>query len=190
MKVLKALSSAIFLVACTSLYSQNISKYLDNGIRSEGKNILKIGYDPLNGELPLIYEHLAIKNKFSFEVGAGPVWLEKQNNLHPDEPLPIKQTGLGFTAWIRPKVYFRSYPERIYVSSYPKFTIMDKKLFIDIALLNIGYQRIVLRRMIIAAEAGLAFRFYKDPLWEGSVEVSNTTVHIQVPVMVNLGYMF
>jgi hypothetical protein len=133
-ELMRALLSLLFWLACTSfLYSQDISGYLDDGIGSEGKNMLKIAYDPLNGELPLIFEH-SFGRKFSLETGTGPVWIAMQNRFQKDDPLPIKQTGLGFTVWVRPKVYFRTYPERIYVSSYPKITVMDNKLFFDVRL--------------------------------------------------------
>jgi len=161
-ELFKALLPVLFGVVCTScLYSQDISGYLDDGIGSKGKNILKIAFDPLNGELPLIFEH-SFGEKFSLEAGGGPVWIAMQNRFYKDEPLPINQTGVGFTAWIRPKVYFRSYPEQFYISAYPKFTVMDKKLFFDVAWMNIGYQRIILNRLVIAAEVGVGFRFYKD----------------------------
>ena len=187
---MKALLSLLFWVACTSfLYSQDISGYLDDGIGSEGKNMLKIAFDPLNGELPLIFEH-SFGRKFSLEAGAGPVWIAMQNRFQKDDPLPIKQTGFGFTAWVRPKVYFRTYPERIYVSVYPKFTVMDKKLFFDVALMNIGYQRILLNRIVIAAEVGAEFRFYKNSSGNSSVEGFDNPVHILFPVLVNIGYLF
>ncbi|MCX6305922.1 MAG: hypothetical protein NT040_13250 [Bacteroidetes bacterium] len=187
---MKVLLSLLFGIAFTScLLSQDISGYLDDGISSKGRNILKIAFDPLNGELPLIFEH-SFGRKFSLEAGAGPVWIAMQNRFQTEDPLPIKQTGVGFTAWVRPKVYFRSYPEQLYFSAYPKFTVMDKKLFFDVALLNIGYQRILLRRIVIAGEVGAEFRFYKNSSGNSSAEGSDNTVHILFPVLLNLGYLF
>ena len=187
---MKALLSLLFSIVCTSfLHSQDISGYLDDGIKSEGKNMLKIAFDPLNGELPVIFEH-SFHRKFSLEAGAGPVWIAMQNRIQKDDPLPIKQTGLGFTAWVRPKVYFRMYPERFYVSFYPKFTVMDKKLFFDVAWMNIGYQRILLNRIVIAAEVGVEFRFYKNSSGNSSVEGFDYPMHIQIPVLLNVGYLF
>ncbi|HSN50725.1 MAG TPA: hypothetical protein VLR52_05790, partial [Bacteroidales bacterium] len=182
--------SVLFWVTCSSsLYSQDISGYLDDGIGSEGKNMFKIAFDPLNGELPLIFEH-SFGRKFSLEAGTGPIWIAMQNLIQQDDSLPIKQTGLGFTAWIRPKVYFRSYPEQFYFSVYPKFTVMDKKLFFDVAWMNIGYQRIILNRLVFAAEVGVGFRFYKDSSGTISAEQSENMVHILFPVLLSLGYLF
>ena len=187
---MKVLLSLLFWIACTScLHSQDISGYLDDGIRSEGKNMLKIAFDPLNGELPLVFEH-SFGRKFSLEAGAGPVWIAMQNRFQTEDPLPVEQSGVGFTAWVRPKLYFRSYPEKLYFSVYPKFTVMDKKLFFDVALINIGYQRILLRRIVIAGEVGAGFRFYKNPSGNSSTEDSGNTVHILFPVLLNLGYLF
>ena len=67
---------------------------------------------------------------------------------------------------------------------------MDKKLFFDVALMNIGYQRIILNRIVIAAEVGVGFRFYKNSSGNSSVEHSDNTVQILFPVLLNLGYLF
>ena len=188
-KLIKALLSVLFWVACTSyLHSQDISGYLDDGIGSEGKNMLKIAFDPLNGELPLIFEH-SFGRKFSLEAGAGPVWIAMQNRIQLNDSLPIKQNGVGFTIWVRPKLYFKTYPERFYLSSYPKLTIMDHKLFFDVAWLNIGYQRILWNRIVIAAEVGMEFRFYKSAS-KIPGEGSENQMNLLFPVLLNLGYLF
>jgi hypothetical protein len=187
---MRAWFSLLLLFAGTSfLYSQDISGYLDDGFSTEGKNMLKIAFDPLNGELPLIFEH-SFGRKFSLEAGIGPVWIAMQNRFQQDDPLPIKQNGVGFTAWVRPKIYFRTYPEKLYVSVYPKFTVMDKKLFFDVALMNIGYQRILLRRIVIAGEVGVGFRFYKNPPGNSLDEGFGNTAHVLLPVLLSLGYLF
>lgn len=185
----KALLSLLFWVACTSfLYSQDISGYLDDGIGSKGENILKIAFDPVNGEFPVIYEH-SFHRKFSLETGIGPVLIAMQNRIQLNDPLPIKQNGVGFTIWVRPKIYFKTYPERFYLSSYPKLTIMDHTLFFDVAWLNIGYQRILWNRIAIAAEVGMEFRFYRSA---GNIsgEGSENKMNLLFPVLLNLGYLF
>ncbi len=181
----------LFFFASTSpfLYSQDISRYLDDGFSTKGKNMLKIAIDPLNGELPVTFEH-SFGSKFSLEVGTGPVWIDLQNRFYPDDPLQIKQTGVGFTAWVRPKVYFRTYPEKLYVSVYPKLTVMDKKLFFDVALMNFGYQRIILRRIVVSGEVGVGFRFYKNPPGTIYDEGFDYTTHFLLPVLISFGYLF
>jgi hypothetical protein len=187
---MKAPLSLIFLIACTSLlYSQDISSYLDDGVGSEGRNNIKIAFDPLNGELPLIFEH-SFGRKFSLEVGSGPVWIAMQNRFQQDDPLPIKQTGVGFTIWVRPKVFFHTYPERLYVSAYPKLTVMDNKLFFDVAWMNFGYQRIILNRIVIGAEVGVGFRFFETSSGDISDEQFDNQVHFLLPVLINIGYLF
>ena len=185
---MKTLITLLICITFTSfLYSQDISRYLDDGIGSAGKNMIKIGFDPLNGELPLIYEH-SFGKKFSLEAGAGPVWIAMQNRYLIVDSLPIKQNGMGFTIWVRPKFYYRTYPERFYLSIYPKLTVMDQKLFFDVAG-TIGYQRILWNRVVIAAEAGVEVRFYKAASnFPG--EDSETQMNLLFPILLNVGYLF
>ena len=183
MKTFLLLLTAIVLFENTSVFSQDISQYLNDGGVSQAKSIISIGYDPLNGVLPISFERLLV-SRLSLVVGGGPVWLKIQGFLSPDDPLPIKHTGIGYTAFIKAKVYFRQFPERFYTAIYPRFTVMDNKLFMDIALVNAGYQRIVFRKIILGAEAGVVFRFYNDSMEAGS------STQIQLPVTVNFGYLF
>jgi hypothetical protein len=170
-------------------FSQDISKYLNDGIGSGGNNILKIAIDPLNGSLPLIWEH-SFGWKFSIEAGAGPVLNSLQNRFYPDEPLPVKQNGVGFTVWVRPKFYLRTYPERFYVSIYPRLTIMDHTLFWDVAWFNIGYQRTLWNRLVIAGEFGAGFRFYKNSDGMDPYGEPDNRVHFILPVLIQFGYLF
>lgn len=174
--------------ACLT-FSQDISRYLDDGIPAMGRNVIKIAYNPLYGELPLIYEH-AFGKKFSLEGGAGPVWNATEGRIYIEDTLPIQHAGMGYTFFIRPKIYFHTYPERFYISSYPKLTVMDGTLFWDIAVLNFGYQRAIRNKIIIAVECGVGFRIYKtksDILWDESYE---TLVQPYLPIMITLGYLF
>ncbi|MEI6899226.1 MAG: hypothetical protein WCL00_05065 [Bacteroidota bacterium] len=185
---MKTLITLFFCITFTSfLYSQDISRYLDDGISSTGKNMIKIGFDPWNGELPLIYEHKFLRN-FSLEAGTGPVWISMQDRIQLIDTLPIKKDGLGFTIWVRPKLYYKSFPERFYMSIYPKLTIMDHKLFFDVGGL-IGYQRIIWNRVVIAAEVGVEVRLYKAAS-DFPGEDSETRMNLLFPVMLNLGYLF
>ena len=67
---------------------------------------------------------------------------------------------------------------------------MDKKLFFDVALMNIGYQRILLRRIVIAGEVGAGFRFYKNPQGNVYDEGFDYTAHFLLPVLLSFGYLF
>jgi hypothetical protein len=181
--------TALILILSTEGKSQDISQYLKDGNRSESKNIISIGYDPLNGELPIKLEHWVV-SRFAFEIGGGPVWLTKQNWLLPDDPLPIKQTGLGFSAFLKAKVYFSKFPERHYITIYPKINVMDHKVFVDAAILNLGYQRIIFNKILLGVEAGFGFRIYRDPSWIVIEGESDIIWSPHVPVSINLGYLF
>jgi len=179
----------LLLFYSTGVNSQNISKYLNDGTHSTSKNIIFIGYDAFNGELPIIFEHSVI-SKFSFQAGGGPLWLAKQSFMHPDEPLPLKQTVMGWNAFIKAKIYLGTFPERFYVTIYPEINLMDKKIFYDISIFNVGYQRVILKKLVVGAEVGATFRLYKDPIVAGSVELKNTSVVFQIPATLQMGYLF
>ncbi len=180
---------SFFLIISICSYSQDISRYLADGGKSESRNIISFGYDPLNGEFPIKFEHWVV-SRFSYEIGGGPVLIDRQNWLLPDEPLPIKQSGLGFSAFIKAKVYFKKFPERFYITLYPKFNFMDHKVFTDAAILNVGYQRIILNRVMLGVESGFGFRIFKDPSWAFEEGDQGITWQPQIPLSLNIGYLF
>ena len=182
-------SVSLLLMLTTETYSQNISRFLEDGHVSESKNILSIGYDLLNGEIPFKIEH-SVTSKFSFEVGGGPVWLAKQNWLFMDNPLPIKETGVGFSAFIKVKLYFRTFPERMYITIYPKINWLDHAVFTDAAVMNVGYQRIIVNKILLGAEAGFGFRIYRDTSWAFLGEKSEIIWKPQIPLTCNISYLF
>ncbi|NVO20197.1 MAG: hypothetical protein HXX13_10875 [Bacteroidetes bacterium] len=176
------------MLLSTKVFSQDISRYLDDGNVSGCKNIISIGYDPLNGELPFKFEHSVLR-KFSYEVGGGPVWLSRQNWLVFDDPLPIKERGLGFSAFIKAKLYFGNFPERAYITIYPKLNWLDHKIYIDAAVLNIGYQRIIVNKLIIGAETGFGFRIYRDPSQEFLEDQSYIIWKPHIPLTFNISFL-
>lgn len=170
-------------------YSQDISRYLDDGYRAGCRNIISIGYDPLSGEVPMAFEHRAL-SKFSYVIGGGPICIARQNWLIPDEPLPIKQSGIGLSVFIKAKIYFHKFPERAYLSLYPRISLMDHKVFSDLFILNFGYQRIIVKKVLLGVEAGFGFRFYHDSSWAFRQGDSDLTWQPHFPVSINIGYLF
>jgi hypothetical protein len=179
----------LFLFAHTTLFSQNISKYLDDGRIAGCRNILSIGYDPLSRELPVSFEHWVV-SRFSIVLGGGPISIARQSWLIPDEPLTMKQSGIGLSAFIKAKVYFGKFPERAYITMYPRFNLMDHKVFTDAAILNFGYQRLIVNKILLGAEAGFGFRFYHDESWAFQEGDSDLSWQPHFPLTVNISYLF
>lgn len=190
MKIFVYCSFVILLISQGNRgYSQDISRYLDDGFKAGGRNIISIGYDPLSGEVPMAFEHRVMSN-FSCVIGGGPISISRQNWLIPDEPLPIKQSGIGLSAFIKAKIYFHKFPERAYFTLYPRINLMDHKVFSDLFILNIGYQRIIVKKILLGVETGIGVRFYHDSSWAFWQGDSDLTWQPHIPVSINIGYLF
>jgi len=182
---LKTHISALLLLICLSAKSQDISKYLDDGVHRTAKHIISIGYDVVTVSIPIKYEKKVFKG-FSYVIAIAPFLIEKQRWYDSDPS--IHHTGVGFSASIRPKFYPKAFPERGYFSLYPQFTLMNGKLFTDV-LFSFGYQRIIFRKLVFSPEIGCGFRFYKDT--NSGIYDENETLFIpHFPVSVNLGFLF
>ena len=64
---------------------------------------------------------------------------------------------------------------------------MHNTLFTD-ALADIGYQRIILRRIVISASVGIGFRFYKDASFSVDGIEKELALIPYLPVTVSIGY--
>jgi hypothetical protein len=185
MSVSKILISSCLLFLSIFIKSQNISKYLDDGTKRTARSIISVGFDPVNGSLPIKFERRLAKN-FAYVVAVAPLLIEKQSWF--DEYPSIKQTGIGFSASIRAKVYFKQFPERMYINLYPQITIMDGKVFTE-PLVSLGYQRVLFRTIVINADIGFGFRIFKDTCF-GVLEGETARGLIPyVPVSINIGYL-
>jgi hypothetical protein len=185
MNISKIFFSAFLLLLSILVKSQNISNYLDDGSNRTARHILSIGYDPVNGSLPVKFERRLSVN-FACVVAIEPFLIEKQRWF--DDVSPIKPTGIGYSASIRAKFYYNEFPEKMSLNIYPQVSVMNGKVFTD-ALCGIGYQRVVFRRIIINAELGFGFRFFKDTedsIYQSEIE-SSMIPHF--PVTVNIGYL-
>ncbi len=179
----------ILLSAQSTVFSQDISKYLDDGGFSSSTKIIKIGFDPINGELPLYFEH-ALGKHISLEWSAGLVSLQRQNWLYSNNPLPIASTGLEYTFSCSMKIYLESFPERMYIAFRPGLSIMSGKLFTDIAAFNYGYQRPIHGKWLIDAEIGIGVRRFKNTTMFGGIDYTDTESRFLIPVSIKTGYMF
>lgn len=184
----------IFKISFTSLLlflsifgnSQNIAKYLDDGSNRTSRNILSVGFDPFNGELPVKFERKLTMN-LACVVTASALVIEKQNWF--DDDSPIKPDGIGYSASIRVKYYYNEFPERMYFSLYPQINVMDGIVFTDV-IGSLGYQRVILRKIVISGDVGFGFRFFKDPRYSNYEMEVQSTIIPHFPVTVNVGYLF
>jgi hypothetical protein len=186
MSVSKFLISSFLLLLSIYVKSQDISKYLDDGSKGTARAIISVGFDPVNGSLPVKFERRVAKN-FAYVIAVAPLLIEKQK-WYDEEP-SIKKTGIGVSASIRAKFYFREFPERMYVNLYPQITIMDGKVFIE-PLISLGYQRVIFRKIVINTDIGFGFRIFNDTCF-GVLEGETAGGLIPyVPVSINIGYLF
>ncbi len=182
----KILITLLLLLLGIFAKSQDISKYLDDGVKGTARNIISVGIDPLNLSIPIKFERRVV-NKLSYIIAVAPLVIEKQKWF--DEFPSIKPTGIGFSASLRAKVYSGLFPERIYFSMYPQISFMDGKRFID-ACVGGGYQRIIFRKIAISADIGFGFRNFKDTNYGILEGESDWGLIPYFPVSVNLGYLF
>ena len=179
----------VLLFSSIYAYSQDISKYLDDGGFSAGRMILKTGYDPINGVLPVLFEH-ALNKRFSVEWEAGLVSLQRQNKLYSDNPLPIAASGLGYTFSGCLKIWLRAFPERSYVGLRPGVTLMSGKTFTDLMYLNYGYQRAITGKWMVALEMGVGVRLFKNTTTFGDIDFTDTDSRFLFRLTIKTGYMF
>jgi len=181
----------LFLLLFSTLYaySQDISKYLDDGGFSAGRMILKIGYDPINGALPIMFEH-ALNRRFSVEWSAGLVSLQRQNKLYSGDPLPIAASGLGYSFSGCFKIWLSAFPERSYVGLRPGVTLMSGKTFTDLVYCNYGYQRAITGKCMLAIEMGIGVRLFKNTATYGDIDFTDTDTRFIFPLTIKTGYMF
>ena len=171
------------------VYSQDtIYHYFDDGGIATSDILIKIGFDPLNGEVPVIFEH-RLSRHISVEWGTGLVFLARQSNRYED----IEETrGMGFNVWANLRVYLKGYYERFYMGFQPRFSYLDGKRYTDIVFFNAGYQLPLSGRLVFDINAGLGVRSYKE-----DDTVINTVVYNNgrgsaffIPVQFKLGYAF
>lgn len=188
MPFLRSLLLLGLLFVSLSNFSQDISKYLDDGGFSKGSKIVKIGYDPLNGVIPIYFEH-ALNKKFSLEWEAGLVSIKRQNWLYGYDPLPIDPDGLGFTASVGFRIYLRTFPEPFYCTLRSGITSMSGTLFTDAISCSLGYQVPIKGRWMVDMEAGFGIRVFKDKMFE-ELDIIERDVRFTLPVSIKTGYMF
>jgi hypothetical protein len=169
--------------------AQDISKYLDDGGFSTGSKILKVSIDPLNGILPVLFEH-RLNKKMSLEWGAGLVSIQRQNWRYSANPLPIASSGTGYMATGALKLYLHSFPERSYFALRTGLSKMSGKLFTDAASMNFGYQRPVVGKWMIDLEIGLGLRIFEYTTMYGAIAYTDKDTRLTIPVSIKTGYMF
>jgi len=180
---------SFMLLTGSVLLAQDVSKYFDDGGISARSKIIKVGYDPLNGELPFIFEHTLIK-RFTVEWGAGPVFLNRQTKRYSEDPLPIDNSGLGMTAWGKLRFYLTGDYEKWHIGFQPKITFMSKQRFTDIVFFNGGYQFLLDNRFVLDLEAGMGVRFFKYTTMMGAIPYTDKDTRFFIPVMIKAGYLF
>jgi len=188
MKV-KVFLVSFMLLAWSVLQAQDVSKYFADGGISARSKIIKLGYDPLNGELPIILEHTLTK-RLTVQWGAGPVFLNRQTKRYKENPLPIAQTGLGMTAWGELRFYLKGDYEKWHIGFQPKITFMSKKRFTDIIFFNLGHQFLLDNRFSLDLEEGMGVRSFKSTTMMGSIPYTDKDTRFYIPATVTVGYLF
>lgn len=188
MKVKVFLASSL-LLTCSVLFAQDVSKYFADGGISTRSKIIKVGYDPVNGELPFMFEH-TLTRRFTMEWGAGPVFLNRQTKRYSEDPLPIDKTGLGMTAWGELRFYLKGDYEKWHIGFQPKITWMSNKRFTDIVFFNAGYQFLFDNRFVLDLQTGMGVRAFKYTTMMGAIPYTDRDTRFFTPIAVKVGYLF
>ena len=174
----------------TSLSQENVSKYFDDEGISEASRLIKIGYDPLNGELLLFFEHRFTKH-IALEWGGGLISIKRQNKRYSENPLPdLPESGLGYTGWVNMRVYLKGYYERSYIGFQPKLSIMNGKVYSDIVFFNYGYQFPIKDTWIIDFNLGMGVRAFNYSTVIGAIEYKEKDTRFFIPLQLKIGYAF
>jgi len=183
----------IFAALCLTFIhvvrAQEISKYLDDGGFTSKKNLIKIGFDPINNEVPLIYER-GLGKHFGLELGGGIVSLQRQYNMYNDNPYSIESTGLGYNGWMRIKVYPRFFPERAYWAFQARLNNLSGYWFTDIIFGNVGYQRVVVGNWVLDGNVGIGLRLYKSHEVSAQYYGEDRASQFIVTLTIETGYLF
>jgi hypothetical protein len=150
--------SILYIVIGSKVSAQDISRYLDDGGLTNKRNLIKLGFDPVNNEFPLIYER-GLGKHFGAELGGGLVSLQRQYHMYSGNPYTVESSGLGYNAWMRIKIYPDFFPERKYFAIQTRVNNLSEKWFTDIVT-NIGYQRVVAGNWVMDFNLGLGVRLF------------------------------
>jgi hypothetical protein len=166
----------------------DVSRYFEDGGIAKASRLIKVGFDPVNGEIPFIFEHQIAKH-ISVEWGASSVFLKRQAKLYEDIQ---NSSAMGFNLWVNLRIYLNGYYERFYVGFQPRVNFLDQKTYTDIVFFNCGYQRPLSGRWVFDINAGMGVRSYKeDPLIIGKVKHDRgRNSAFVIPVQFKLGYAF
>lgn len=185
------LGIATCFIAFSVNAQEDVSHYFDDGGISENNRIVKAGFDFLNGEYSILYEHELIRN-MSVEASLGLVSISRQNKRYENDPireLPASGTGVFFAANLR--LYLKEYYERWYIGFQPKFNIMGGKLYTDIIFFNGGYQMPLLKNITLDFNIGMGVRTYKYSEEVTTViSYEDRNSHFYIPAAIKLGYTF
>lgn len=189
-KLLLAIA-AICIYVVNAGAQENVSKYFEDGGRSEYSKLIKIGINPFNSEYSVLYEHELFRN-LSIEPSLGLISISQQKNLYNSDPrYDLPQTGMGvfFAANIR--LFLREYYEQWYIGFQPKFNIMGGKLITDFVFFNCGYQLPLQKSLTLDINIGMGVRTYKYTERVTSIiTVKDRDSEFYIPATIKLGYAF
>jgi hypothetical protein len=176
------------MLACATNAQNNVSQYFDDGGVSDASMLFKVGFDPLNGEIPVIFEHRLTKH-ISVEWGAGPVMLTRQSKLYDDIQ---NSSPVGFNLWANLRIYLKGYYERFYIGFQPRLNFLDRKTYTDIVFFNCGYQIPLSGRLILDINGGMGVRIYKedDTVINTVIYENGRSTDFVIPLQLKLGYAF
>jgi len=180
-----------FFLANLAFSQNNLDNYFDDDNLASIKNIIKTGYDPRNGEVPIVFERQIIES-LSLEGGISIISLKKQFDRFEEEPLPgLKDSGVGLGILAGFRFYFSNFYEKFYGSSSVKLNFMSSKTYFDVNIINFGYQLPIKNKFVIDLSAGMGFRFFKAIENVGtSVESEEWDSRVVYPIQIKIGYAF
>ncbi len=192
MKGIKLCLAIALMVSGIQLFAQdNLDSYFDDGGIAQKSKIIKVGYDPYNGEFPITFEQEIARN-LSVDYGIGFISIGRQNERYANDPIKeLPNSGVGIFATANLRLYFKEYFERWYIGFQPKFNLMGGKLYTDFIFFNGGYQFLLAKTFTLDINAGMGVRTYRYVEQVTSViSYADRGSHFYIPISFKLGYAF
>lgn len=172
--------------------NEDVSKYFEDNNLSNVKYLLKVGFDPLNNEFAVSYEH-CIGKYGAYEVGAGAMSIKRQLFLYDFGPYmsDVPTSGLAYNLKAEIKLYpYWGFYEKAYISFAGKLNFIGDRKMLDITIFSAGFQTPIYNHLTIDFYGGFGIRIFKEYSYVGGYMYETSDSAFAVPLMVKLGYAF
>lgn len=190
MKTLRLFAlTVILLYNLPALAQEDIDRYFEDDSFSGSSKLIKVGYDALYNEKLVSFEHrLFVHASLEHTIGFSDV--DRLHKLFPNFPVQtLPESGNLITIMTFLRLYKMGYFERLYAGVMPRITIIDGRMYGDIAFVAFGYQRPIKGRLLFDISSGIGIRFADMESPQGN-PVFGDDVRSYFPMQFKLCYVF